>query len=124
MVMVNYGQEIHKERIMSLLIGAFGFIIGLFLWSNVFGTLFGTYPVEKKMVENGISIKINWGMIVGTLAFAIAVLALTAIFARTFFYGTLAAAVVMLFNIPKLKSEAYDNFMNDLAQKHETQADK
>ena len=38
---------------MSLLIGAIGFILGLFLWSNIYGSIFGTFPVEKKAVRDG-----------------------------------------------------------------------
>lgn len=102
---------------MELLVGGLGVIVGLFLWSNIFGSIFGTLHVEKQMVAAGIIPKVGWGKIVGAITFAVIVLGLTAIFAKTFFYGALVGGLLMIFNIGKLRAEALENFQEEHARK-------
>ena len=98
---------------MEYVIGGLGFFVGLFLWSSIFGSLFGTIPVEKEMVRAGIIPKIRWSKIIVAIAFAVIVLGLSAFFAKTIFYGALIGGVVMLFNIGKLRAEAIQNFHDE-----------
>jgi hypothetical protein len=101
---------------MGFVIGALGFIFGLFLWSNILGSLFATLPLEKKLVKAGVKEKIDWTKIIGAIVFAAIVLTLTAVFARTFFFGTLVGGFIMLFNIPKLRGEAIENYQEEQAR--------
>lgn len=98
---------------MEIGLGFLGLIVGLFLWSNIFGSLFGTLPLEMKLVKAHVLKKINWAKIIAPILFAVIVLVVTAIFIRFFFYGTLVAAFIMLFNIGKLRAEAAENLRND-----------
>ena len=103
---------------MELAIGLLGFFVGLFLWSNIYGSLFGTLPLEKKLVKAHVLKKVNWAKIIAPILFAVIVLGVTAIFAKSFFIGTLPAGVVMLFNIGKLRREAAENLHNETTGKN------
>ncbi len=101
---------------MDITLSILGVIVGLFLWSNIWGSLFATLPLEKKLVKAGLKEKVDWAKIVGAISFAIIVLILTAIFARHFFYGTLVGGFIMLFNIRKLRAEAIENYQEEKAR--------
>lgn len=98
---------------MNIVIGIVGFAIGLFLWSSVLGSLFATLPLQKQLKKAGEIKDIHWASVLLPILFAGVVLGLTAIFAKTFFYGSLVGGVCMLFNIGKLKREAFENYQNE-----------
>ena len=99
---------------MEILFGIIGFFAGLFLWSSILGSIFATLPVEKQMVKAGVVPSVRWTKIIVPIIFAAIVLAVTAILAKTFFYGSLVAGFILLFNIGKLRSEALQNFKEDM----------
>lgn len=105
---------------MDFVIGALGFFIGLFLWSNIFGGLFGTLPLQKALVKDGEIPKVDWIKIVVSILIAVAILVLTFIFAKTFFFGAAAAGFIMLFNIGKLKREAVQNYLEEKSRSQQT----
>lgn len=99
---------------MEIIMGIIGFFAGLFLWSNILGSIFATLPVEKQMVKAGVIPSVRWTKIMVPITFAVIVLAATVILAKTFFYGSLVAGFILLFNIGKLRSEALQNFKEDM----------
>jgi 4-hydroxybenzoate polyprenyltransferase len=95
---------------MDIALGLLGFIVGVFMWSNIYGSIFGTMPVERKAVKAGLSKKINWAMVIIPIIIAIVILTIAAKFSKNFFYGSIVAAFIMLFQIHKLRIEAVQNF--------------
>ena len=91
-----------------------GLVVGLFLWSSIYGSIFGTLPLQRQLKKHGAIQSINWLSIIAPIVVAVLVITLTAIFVRHFFYGTLFAGVIMLFNIGKLRGEALENYQRDL----------
>lgn len=105
---------------MELLIGAVGFIVGLFLWSNIIGNLFATTPILRSLKRSGSIQKIKWFPIIGGVLFASLVLLASAIWLRPFFIGSLVAGVMIFFRIPQLKNEAMDNIKSDYPRPHQS----
>ncbi len=98
---------------MELVIGLIGWIIGLFLWSNIIGNLFATTPILLNLKRSGYIKHIKWLPVIGGILFATSVLIATGIWLRPFFIGSLAAGVIILFKIPGLRSEALENIQRD-----------
>lgn len=98
---------------MSILISLAGFVIGLFLWSSVIGSIFATLPLQRRLKMEGSINQVNWFSVLAPLSLAAVVLALTALFLNNFFLGSLVAGIMILFNIPNLKREAYENYIRD-----------
>ena len=99
---------------MEIVFGVIGFFAGLFLWSNIFGSIFATLPVEKQMVKAGAIPSVRWTKVIVPIIFAVIILALTAILAKPFFFGSLIAAFILIFNIGKLRNEALQNFKEEM----------
>lgn len=98
---------------MEIILGTLGFFIGLFLWSNILGSFFGTLSIERHLVKTNQQQNVRWAKIIFPVIFAVLVLILTFILLRPFFIGTIPAAIVMLFNIGNLKSEAFKNHITE-----------
>lgn len=98
---------------MELVIGLIGWIVGLFLWSNIFGSLFATLPIVMKLKKSGDIKEIKWMPIIGSVIFAAVVLGSAAIWARAFFTGALVGGVFILFSLGKLRREAIENIQRD-----------
>ena len=94
---------------MNYLIGLFGLVVGLFLWSNILGSLFGTLPVEKMLKQSGKINNVSYLRIILPIIFSGAILLVSALFWKYFFYGSIVGGVLMLFNLGKLRGEALEN---------------
>lgn len=99
---------------MNYIIGIFGVLIGLFLWSNIIGSLFASLPIELKLKKSGVLDEINWIKIVVPVVFSSIVIIIGAVFSKYFLYGTLLAGVLILFNLGNLRKEALENIEKDM----------
>ncbi|MEX2006801.1 MAG: hypothetical protein WD877_01320 [Candidatus Saccharimonadales bacterium] len=98
---------------MEILIGLAGLIVGLFLWSNIYGGLFATLPIVMKLKKSGDIKQIKWGQLLGSVVLASLILLAAAIWVKPFFAGAVVAGAIMLFNIGKLRGEARENIKRD-----------
>lgn len=98
---------------LDLILLIVGFFIGLFLWSNIIGSLFATLPLRMKMKKEGVIDKIGWLYIIGPMLIPIVVLIVTAKYFPAFFFGSVGAGITILFNIKGLKNEAAANFVKE-----------
>lgn len=98
---------------MNYLLGIIGLVIGLFLWSNIIGSLFASLPLQLKLKKVGVLNNIGWLLIILPILFSGVVIILFAIYSKPMLYGSLVAGVLILFNIGNLKREAYENFRKD-----------
>ncbi len=93
-----------------------GFIIGTFLWANIFGSLFATLPLSLRFKRQGLVDSVGWRYILTPLILYSIVILVIAFFWKMVFFGSLAGGVIMLFSIGKLRREAAENIMSRLAE--------
>lgn len=99
---------------MNYVFGAIGLVVGIFLWSSIWGSLFATLPLRLKMKKAGEIKSIKWPtLVLGPIIFASTVLILSYVFLTPFFYGSVIAGVVMLTQIGNLKREAVENYIEE-----------
>jgi hypothetical protein len=90
-----------------------GFMIGLYVWAAFWGTLLATIPANLKAKRLGFIKEINRLKISGQLLFSGLVILAMFVFAKPMFYGSVIAAIIMLFNVSKLRVEAIENIYRD-----------
>lgn len=100
---------------MDILLWFAGLFIGLFLWSNILGSIFATLPLELARKKAGFAGAPNYAKIILPIIFATTVITLFWLYQKNLFYGNIFGGVIMLFNIGKLKREAAENALNDIA---------
>ena len=98
---------------MNYLLGIIGLVIGLFLWSNVIGSLFASLPLQLKLKRVGVIPNVGWLRIVLPTVFACIIFILFFALSKPMFYGSLLASVLILFNLGNLKKEAYETFRKE-----------
>ena len=98
---------------MEIILLIVGFFLGLFLWSNIIGSIFASLPLRMKMKKEGVIDKVGWLYIIGPMIIPIVVLAVTAKYLPAFFFGSVGAGITILFNIKGLKNEAAANFVKE-----------
>lgn len=98
-------------NILDIVWGILGLIVGLFVWSAFWGTLFATIPVKLRAKREGLIKSVKPALIFGQLLFSVAVILLMYAFLTPMFYGSLVASVLILFSVQKLRAEAVENLM-------------
>lgn len=95
----------------GLLIGFIGWVVGLFLWSNILGSIFATLPLRRKLLRTGEIKKMNWPVIIVPIVWSSLVLIVVSAFSTTFMYGSLWAGIMIIFSVNKLKAEAIESYL-------------
>lgn len=106
---------------MNYIFGILGLVVGIFLWSSIWGTLFATLPLRLKLKNDGEIESVKWPtLILGPIVFASVVLLLSYIYLTPFFYGSVIAGLVMLTQIGNLKREAVENYLEEKNNKQKS----
>ena len=104
----------------GILLFVVGWLVGLFLWSNILGSIFATLPLRMQLMREGIIKTMNWPYIIIPIIWSSIALILASIFSSEFLYGSLVAGVMIFFRIHKLKDEATESFLQSREYKEYT----
>lgn len=95
----------------GILLFLVGWVVGLFLWSNILGSIFATLPLRMQLMREGVVKTMNWSIIVIPIIWSSIALIIASIYSTEFLYGSLVAGVMIFFQIHKLKAEATESFL-------------
>ena len=98
---------------MTIVIGLVGWVVGMFMWSNIIGSLLATLPKVMKLRKAGLIKEVKWLTILGPTIFSLIILVIAYFLSRTFFYAALFGGLLILFNYRSLKREAVENIFRD-----------
>lgn len=90
-----------------------GVVSGLYLWSNVWGSIFATLPIRLKMARNGQIKKVKWSTVVVPFILSLTLIILISLLSRYYMYGSIVSCVIAFMSIPSLRKEALNNNMPD-----------
>ena len=93
------------DTFISIVLIFLGLFLGLFLWSNVLGSLFATIPAEKRRVKEGSQQKVHWLRILFTITLSLTILLVASYFSGAFMIGAGISLIIMIFNIGNLQKE-------------------
>jgi sensor histidine kinase YesM len=94
---------------MNIIIAIVGLIVGLYAWSNIIGSLFAVLPLRIELKRIREIQSIDWPSILAPVIVSSAIFIIPSIFSKFYLYGSIVAAIIVLFKIKKLKDEALDN---------------
>lgn len=105
-------------NIITIALGISGFIAGLFLWSNIIGSLFGTIPIASKLKRQGIIKREDYSLLkmLAPVVLPLIIFVLSYFYFRIFLYASLISLVLILLSLGKLRQEAYENLINEQVQ--------
>lgn len=87
----------------GIVFGVLGFIMGLFLWSTVFGRFIEIVLTKKASLPNNTLLSIL------SLIIGLVLLGLGSYYLDGFMIGAIASGIAMLFNIGKLQQEVIES---------------
>jgi len=105
-------------NIITIILGILGFIAGLFLWSNILGSVFVTIPIANKLKKQGIIKPEDYSLLkmLAPIILPVIIFVLSFFYFRIFLYTSLISLLLIFLSLGKLRQEAYENLINEQVQ--------
>lgn len=96
----------------NIIIAIISWAVGLFLWSNIIGSLFAALPFRLKLKKIGEVKSVQWHFILVPIVWSILAIIILSYFSTAFFIGSSIAGVMILFRIGELRKEEIEKYMS------------